>query len=320
MGTTPPTPQHRAHAPAAWGAHETSNNEPSHTVDTPTRTFSKFPELPREIQLQIWQHAVPDSASILGVVRIILDFDLSKPRALLPSIREFKESYRTMIYSVYDSYEENEDIDDDDFYQTEETMIWSPASTSMARSRLPIFSLLHTCRMARLATLERYRLAMGSGIEGENQPWWVPEEDMVIFAGSGFRERLTWVHWLFRSRDEPLPVFESLQHFALAHERMMADYLISRPSRWREWSPRGEWLLNFPSLESFTLLLDPVYVLDRQAGRVLLHEPEQQSVESFGGVRPAEIEKRLTSAFEKDIPEDREVPLVEVFVVGWRNG
>ncbi|KAH6701380.1 hypothetical protein BKA61DRAFT_582456 [Leptodontidium sp. MPI-SDFR-AT-0119] len=291
-------------------------SEPSHTIDTPTRTFFNFPELPMEIQLQIWQHAVPEIGSVLGVIRIILDFDLSKPRAILPSIREFKESYRSINYPGYDPDEDSEEIydnDDDNCSGTEEFAIWRSSNTTVAASRRPVFALLHTCRTARLATLERYRLAIGSGVEGENKPWWVPKEDMVIFASSGYRERLTWVHWLFRSRDEPLPVFESLEHLALANERNMDDYLIPA-------TLYGELLLNFPALESFTLLLDPVFVLDRQAGRVLLHEPEQTSVVAFGGFRPAEIEKRVTSAFEEEIPEDREVPLVEVFVAGWKKG
>ncbi|KAH7351348.1 hypothetical protein BKA65DRAFT_476670 [Rhexocercosporidium sp. MPI-PUGE-AT-0058] len=292
--------------------------------------FCVFSEFPREIQLKIWQHAVPDPRSVLGTVRIILDFDLSTPRAILPSIRELKRSYRFMHNPQFAEDEEDTDEDSGDsdqysdessdvdgFYSSEETIMWKPSDITMAVSRRPVFALLHACKLARVATLERYKLSTGSEIEEENIPWWVPEEDMVIFVGHGFRERLTWVHWLFRARAEPLPVFESLEHLALASERTLEDYLISGSLKWHL---DEDWLPNFPALQSFTLLLDPVLVLDRKAGRILLHEPEEEPVYSFGGYRPAEIVKRLTIAFEEALPSDMEVPLVEVFVAGWKRG
>ncbi|PVH75843.1 hypothetical protein DL98DRAFT_518434 [Cadophora sp. DSE1049] len=293
-----------------------ASTESSHTLDLPTKTFTQFPFLPREIQLQIWQHAVPDPRSILGVVRIILDFDLGKPRAILPSIREFKGSYKIMHYPFTD---EGEDLDLE-FYEPEEAEIWRPGNTAMAISRRRVFDLLHTCPMARVTMLERYRLAVGSQIEEENKPWWVPEEDMVLFIGSDHKERATCLHWLFRTRNKPLPVFETLEHVAVKCDRGLGlyNYLVP-PFPDYAVHLEDDSLDNFPALQSFTLFMDPASILERQSGRVLLYEPKENRVDTFRGLTPAEIERSVTQGFEEVLPDDMEVPLVEVFVAGWKR-
>ncbi|KAG4422218.1 hypothetical protein IFR04_004598 [Cadophora malorum] len=260
------------------------------------------------------RHAVPDPRSILGVVRLILDFDLGKPRAVLPSIREYKESYKIMHYPFFS---EDEDLDDE-FYETEEAATWRPSDKSMATSRRKVFDLLHTCRMARIAMLETYRLAVGSEIEEENKPWWVPEEDMVLFIGSDHRERATVLHWLFRSRKESLPVFGSLQHIAVKCEHSLTNYLVT-PFMDDVPHLEEESLDNFPALQSFTMFVDPASVLDRQSGKVLLHEPEQNPVHTFRGYKPDGIASSVAVGFEEVLPEDMELPLVEVFVAGWKR-
>lgn len=288
----------------------------SHTLNLPAKTFTKFPLLPREIQLQIWQHAVPDPRSILGVVHMILNFDLGKPRAILPSISEFKQSYKMMHYP---SMDEDEDLDIE-FYEAEDADIWRPGNIAMKISRREIFALLHTCRLARVTTLERYRLAIGSEIEEENKPWWVPEEDMVLILGSDYKMRSTFLHWLFLPRDEPLPVFETLEHMALKCDHGLGFYGYLVPPFFDDVAHlEDDALDNFPALQSFTLFVDPGTVLERQSGRVVLYEPIQNSVDAFQGLTPAEIERNVTRGFKEILPEDMEVPLVEVFVAGWKK-
>ncbi|KAK0102213.1 hypothetical protein ONS95_005838 [Cadophora gregata] len=287
-------------------------NESSQTLTLPTPTFPQFPLLPREIQFKIWQHAIPDPRSILGVVRLLLDFDLSKPRAILPSIREFKAAYRTMHFPFTDEGGEL----DDEFYESKEAAIWRPSNADMATSRREVLNLMHACRMARLATLERYRLAVGSEIEEENKPWWDPEDDMVLFIGPDHRERSTILHWLFSSRDEPLPVFETLQHVAVTCDFTLHGYLVS-PFYSDVVHLEEDSLDNLPELQSFTMFIDPASVLERSWGKVLLYEALQKPVQLFRGLMPREIERAVTGGFKEVLPEDMELPLVEVFVAGW---
>ncbi|KAL2071035.1 hypothetical protein VTL71DRAFT_12270 [Oculimacula yallundae] len=289
-----------------------SQSEPSQTINQPDRTFTKFLELPTEIQLQIWKEAVPDPRSILGVIHIILDFDLGKPRAILPSVRDYKHAYRIKFH--FD--DTTEDDSDPQYAYRHAEYLYS--NTAMTTSRAPVFALLGTCQMARSETLKSYRLAIGSGILEENEPWWSPEEDMVIFTGTELEISLL-PHLLFFRRAEPPPVFDSLQHVAIPAIRGLAKHLLTDFPSSRVWNMEDGWSFNFPALRSFTMLVDPASILNRKTGKVLLHEPEDKAVDVLMSYRSQDFIGHLTAFFAEDLDDGEEAPLVEVYVAGWKG-
>lgn len=294
---------------------------PESDPNPPPRTFPKFSELPNEIKLQIWQHAIPDPRSIRGAICLILDFTLGKPRAILPSIQELKESYVTL----HDPDLEGADGELEntfrrwDMYEYEEHFMWRSDDDTMAESRQPVLTLLHTCRTSRLATMERYRLDIGSIIEEENQPWWVPEEDMVLVPMGDCDEYHVSIHWMFRQRNQCLPVFKTLQHVAFVADRSLVAHILPSPGNKHPWQVDQWWLNNFPALESFTLLADPGSVLDHHDGTILLHEPLDVPVPYFRGTRPSRFLPEITDVFAKVMSEGKEAPLVEMFVTTRRR-
>lgn len=191
----------------------------------------------------------------------------------------------------------------------------------MAESQRPILSLMHTCHTSRLATMKTYRLDIGSRIEEENKPWWIPEEDMVILPQREDMEQyFTTVLWLSACREDALPALESLQHLAL----VVNGHVIEKFSLSNGDDPDDNpWLFNFPNLRSLTFLVDPGNIFAARQGNVLLYESNDVPIQFAGGLRPSAIVRQVTrlflEAFEEALEDDEEVPLIELFVVGRRK-
>jgi hypothetical protein len=84
----------------------------------------------------IWKYTVPDPRSIRGVILFLINYDLSSPRAIMPSIRQLKAAFEDVNYHAFqrDKY----DLKFWDMHDDRLSGIWSP-----------ILSLMHTCPLSR---------------------------------------------------------------------------------------------------------------------------------------------------------------------------
>lgn len=259
----------------------------------------------------VWRYLVPNPLSICGAILFVVDLELGSPKAILPSIRELKQS----CDSAYDDHVYP--------WDPHYSQYWETSDDCMESDRRPIFSLLHTCQSSRTVALETYRLDLVSIIPEENKPLWSPEEDIVYFPPldkwPGPRAMLT---WLSRLRDAPPPSLISLQHIALKLDQELALCLEIYNFE-MEFPPRidHQWFQSFPALQSFTLFLDPCNLIGANAdnGRILLYEPEQIPITRIGNKMPSEIKRLVKEMFNNLVPEGREVPWVDVFVTGVRR-
>jgi hypothetical protein len=290
------------------------------TVDTPkmdppplsTRApeqFVLFHELPTEIQLLIWKLAVPDPRSLHGAITFILNLDLSKPFAILPSIQDMRKAF----YSPFATHRYRQNGRDEQYNVLQEGL---NRSIPIWRA---VLSLLHTCRVSREIVLQTYRVDLDSIIEAENTPLWTPE-DIVYFPWDRAVNIATLealVNWFFQKREKPRPSLMSLQHAAFLFLREVA-----RPLNLEPWDEIHEyvWAKNFPSLQSFSLFLDPCKVCYYcYRGKVLLYEPEEVSVEDVYNLTPAQIVHRIAEGLRQPGVKEADLLLVETFVVQVRK-
>jgi hypothetical protein len=265
--------------------------------------FHNFPLLPSEIQFLIWSLALPSPRSIQGA----LPFILNTTYAILPSIQDMAHAFHNP-YAVSRSQHEG--------FDTEHTQLMETLERSMTQWRA-ILSLLHTCPTSRDIARQRYRLDFSSIVEAENTPLWT-EDDIVYFPWLGIN--LTTlranIDFFFQERSEPRPSLASLQHPAFLFRREVVRSLNLEPTK-----PPAEyaWAKNFPSLESFSLFLDPLKVGFYDSGRVILWEPEEVKVEDVYMLTPRQIVQRMTVGLRREGMEEEDVPLVETFVATVRG-
>jgi len=271
--------------------------------------------LPSEIQLQIWKHALPEPRSIQRAILFIIDLDLDKTRAILPSSREAVECYHVTL----DPYDEG---------------FGHPIGWELDLRRkmetaeyLMVLALFHTCRASRLAARNLYRLNIESIVEGENDPLW-RTEDLVCFLPNFGKEGFWMSHyrayhdyrfalnWLVMSRDSPPPSLSSLQHFAIfgtasRHWHFDLQHLEERDVISRVAMQRC--VKNLPSLQSITLLLDPNAVVYEYHGRMLLDEPKDQPIEGTG-FTPARLLARVSTLLKEQLHDGDDAPVVKMYV------
>jgi hypothetical protein len=249
--------------------------------------FCGFPKLPRELKLLIWKWAVPDPRDIDGVMLFITNFDFSNPRAVIPAPHEMK------IFCAGPGL------------RAESIRIWW---TEMCVSWYPVLSLLHTCRDARSATLEKFRLPYESIIEGEDQAPW-SDSDTIYFPSSGGQRYDTMLtFWLgvlegWPKTNLPWTHFSSLKHLALDST---PEFKMSLDGVNDVLDP---WLKKFSSLESFSLLFDPNR-FGRKQRLVLFEAGDGPLTESYRGGR-GEVVKRIPDYSEKDIVTNSGLKLFE---------
>lgn len=240
--------------------------------------FRVFPKLPAELRLLIWNFAVPDPRDIDGVMLYLTNFDLSNPKAIIPTPREMKN------FCAGTSL------------RAKSTRIWW---AEMCASWQYVLSLLHSCHDARSATLKKFRLSYDSTIEGEDQALWCDNDTIYFPSSGGPRYGSVLTSWLgvLEGWDKkislPGPHFSSLKHLALD---FMPEFQMS-PDAVNE--VLDLWLKKFPSLESFTLLFDPEK-FGRKERLVLFEAGDGPLTESYREGR-GEIVKRISGYQEKDI-------------------
>ncbi|KAE8449918.1 hypothetical protein EG329_007395 [Mollisiaceae sp. DMI_Dod_QoI] len=276
-----------------------------------------FSDLPAELQRLVWQHALPDPRQMPGSIIVVVDFDLSRPRAILPSIIEYKDAY----HRANSRYNDAPDGDGDD---AEGNDLWDFDSATMADCQRTVISLLHTCRTSRTTAMDVYRLGLASSVAQEQVPWWTPQDDMVLFAEPHtFKEERAMIYWLSQRREVDQSNLSSLQHIAFILSRNVSTAMD--PVTYRGESvlfTEDGLLLNFPNLQSLSLFIDPVGSIPigfrRNRGKIILWEPEDVIVGGEGHLKPSEISERIADNFEQLVRRRKGLncPLVECFVVG----
>lgn len=278
-----------------------------------SKTFS---DLPKELQLLVWKYALPDPHSIPGAIILFVDFNLSQPRAILPSITEYKDAYRRASTRYNEVHQDDSDDEDED--------PWDFDNSVMANHRVPIIRLMQTCKASRTVALEVFRLDLASSISEEQIQWWIPQDDMVFFAQpDSYKEDRAMLYWLSQRREVKESNLSSLQHIAFRLDDNIATALdpITYRGEMVLYTEDG-WLQNFPNLQSLSFFIDPVMALQsgvrEHQGKIILHEPEDVIVHRQGSLTPSEISKRVTENFEQLAKRKKgtEAPLVECFVVG----
>jgi hypothetical protein len=284
------------------------------------KQFTKFSLLPQEIRLQIWKHALPaprEFATTRGGILVIVNFELARPRVIIPSPR--------YIFFLLDFYGDEYSADDMVFE-------W----------QIRIFNILHATRESRDVTLEEYRLDIKSIIPEENTPWW-DEDDVVYFPTDTRIGDTARLQWMSEKRPGRLHYLPSINHIAMevTHPAMEAlGFLVEyEPGDFPEESEnplhihRGsgwhfDWPTNFPFLKTMCLMFDPGEVGGRENGRLKLYAADDVLVRDIG-LKPSQIEERaalrLKQAFQMDYPNgDPElsnwsVPAVECSVMCWKK-
>lgn len=249
-------------------------------------SFTKFPLLPVEIRLKIWEHALPDPRHVAGVFIVIINFELARPRAIIPPFEWCDEVYNDI------ASEGTRDI----------THVYD------------VTNLLHASPESRDVALRTFRLDCDSVVAEENTPWW-NEEDTLYFPGdwdeeSQLKDLLYW--WISQKRNSPFHHFANVRHIAMHCPNNITA------TQGGETSLDNYLLQNFPALSSISLLFDPMEFRHLTQGSIKLYEPYDVVVEQFNRT-PSELKSIVTARLEAMARPKLEVPVVECFVMCWKK-
>jgi hypothetical protein len=240
------------------------------------RTFNRFPDLPPEIRVDIWKQAVSDIEC--SAIRVIVNFDLDQPRALVPSLRVAARDVSSS---------------DDETSECDSNCDWTCEAFAQHQQRIP--AMLYVCRESRNLVLDKYHLDLDSIIPDENKLWWNPQEDTIYLPSFEYK--------LLR-RKRLRTSLSSVQHLALPlrKEFLNGFYVLD--------------FINVPTLKSLSLLIDPFGKYDAEGGRIVLHEPYDVPIARLQNMTPSQIEELITAMIEsRGYPCDP--PSVEVLVMGF---
>lgn len=279
-----------------------------------------FSQLPKEIRLQIWKYAIPnprETASDLGGILVIVNFELARPRVIVPAPQDSP--------FVLDFDGEEHDME-----------------TTISAWKSKLFNILHACHESRTAALEDYRLDLKSVIAEESIPWW-DEDDVVYFPKDAEVGDTARLQWMSRKRPGRLHYLPSIHHLALEathsviealgyldmyNRNEMADIEAIVPPHQPEPEWNFAWPVNFPALESLSLMFDPGEVGRRENGSVELYAVEDVMVRNLGHLKPSQIEERAArrlvefSQLEEPNGDPRQydwMPEVECSVMCWKR-
>jgi hypothetical protein len=250
---------------------------------SPFETFPRFPDLPPELRVNIWKQALSDIDC--GEIRVIVNFDLNHPRAIIPSPRQVKD--------LADRDEEDSDYNGEPDFTSE----------AAARHRSTIPAMLHVSRESRNILLSRYCLDLYSNIPDENTRLWNLEEDILYLPSFDYE--------YIMGKRLRTSLF-SVQHLALP----LARSLLARFKTELPMNPLYEWILNLPYLKTLSLLVEPFGKYDADGGRILLYEPFNVPITRLNRYTPSKIERLITETIKSCNPLGVS-PSIEVFVMGF---
>lgn len=270
-----------------------------------------------ELQLKIWQNAVPDPYSIPSVIVFIInpDVDLAQPRGYLPSAKEL------LVLEGEDSSEEEDSPEEE---EGSDVGISAYRSRRLhLRLRQPIFNMMQTCRDARTIVQETYRLDITSAISRELSPLCKDPEDMIYFhfpqesrQENGF-SLTTFVNYLAKNLLTSLHNFVNVRHVAFYFDPEVMMVLHGS----RRYHQEGGWqkpilLQNFPDLESLSLFIEPFQSpgYDWTDGKLVLYPPKNDVKIHKVHMTSDEIEHQLGEVFSGGDGK-WEPPIIDVYVV-----
>ena len=281
--------------------------DPTTMTEPKPSSFTVFGSLPPEIQLTIWEVALPCPRDVPEAILVFVNFDLSRPRAILSCIDGLKDLSSEIDVVSTDTWSE-----DDHKY------IY-PRSRGFS-TKEEVFSLFHTCRKSRAVAGKIYSLDIESNEEW-NTELWNPATDTLYLPGLAYlRSHKSFIKWLAKKRERPHPGLQSLVNLALTLNPlfMLTTQLIPDFDNVDDIHPTGffnSWLRNFPALQMLDLYIDPLGLGERHMGRLVPFEPLDIPVMKLYNLRPSRIEKNLALLLEKCLPQGREAPFIEVFVL-----
>jgi len=285
----PPLP--RDSRVSSWSLNScNANTLQAAAIATPSllQTFSCFPDLPTEIRFTVWRYVL---AAIYcpAAARIIINFNLNQPRAIIPSLgpRVYDGSDSDSVTTVWDS---DSDI----------------SGHTPAHSYHHIPAMLHACHEARIIALDSYRFDQESIVPGENKLWWDPEEDTIYIPD---------LHRITIREKTLYTSLSSLQHLALPLHLDLLNKFTSPQSRW---GYLHQWFSTLPALTSLILLTEPYNKFDADEGRILLYEPYNVPIDHLLNNKASEIEDLITAEI-KSWGLGWDPPLVEVLAIRFRK-
>lgn len=278
-----------------------------HTEDA-VPTFPRFARLPTEIQQMIWNHAVPNPRRIPNSILVFVNYDLNRPRAILPS----PTSSLRFIGTNNGSYQRQREND--------------------KRRCKHVLSLLHTCHNSRASAGAIFSLDVGESVEAWNTKLWDPATDTLYMPGLPSGSSREFLRWLWDRRDQPQIGLKSAAHIALPLDR----HFLHATKAFAEVTPsaiyyrcvQNQWLQNLPAMETLRLCIDPRNHNKHRHGHLVPYPSLDVPVGGLNRLLPSTIRKGVTGLFEEHTADlvlrdvsrpDFKAPVVDISVLCWRK-
>jgi hypothetical protein len=193
--------------------------------------------------------AVPDPRDIPDSILVYVNFDLNKPRGILPRKRLVEDLYRCLGIQneILKQFPNPEKILKHEFQPI--LRVWD---LTLSKS---VVTLLHTSKDSRARTRQLFSLDLCPPVEAWNNMPWDPTTDMLYLPGLACGDDLCFSRWLYgEERVQPRPGLKFVTHIALkATPKMMEAFPC-----WQYGNGRpGQWLKDFHALRQLSLCMDP---------------------------------------------------------------
>jgi len=187
----------------------------------------------------VWDFAVPDPRDIPDSILVYVNFDLNKPRAILPMNQLVEDLYRHLR-------NENNKI-------LEHGLQPIPRAWDLTLCKT-VATLLHTSKKSRARTSQHFSLDLRPPIAAWNTTLWDLTTDMLYLPGLACGDDLCFFCWLYgEERDQPHPGLNFITHIAL---KATLETMQAFPCCRYNGRP-GRWLKQFHALQQLTLCMDP---------------------------------------------------------------
>jgi hypothetical protein len=277
------------------------------------KNFPLFARFPAEIQRMVWEAAVPDPKTFRGGILYYINFDLSKPRALIPRIKDIQNGYSRGCFDISNPRLEFGELDLDE-------------SRFEAYQR-PLISLVHACKESRMVALKLYTLDIESDLPGETGPifeTWIDFLYLPTPAGLPDKWKPVFLAYIMSSpTGRPHWNFPDVQRLALDLDEWLLRILRIFPEQdgYMDWAWSWNWLKRFSQLMELRLVgrFKPIEEDDMKSpltfSRVLdgvMYEVGRLPLDEIYG----EILERCIAGFEAENGGNREdAPSIEFWEV-----